>query len=74
MVWVYDRTGSLPVVMLMHASLSASMVILGPVAIAGVTFLTWCLVSSGAMWLVVAAFAVAKRRQPARPPLRREVA
>lgn len=32
MVWVYDRTGSLPVVMLMHASLSASTLILQPLA------------------------------------------
>jgi membrane protease YdiL (CAAX protease family) len=58
MVWVYDRTGSLLVAMLMHASLSASMLILGPPAIAGVPFLTYLLVSSAAMWVVVGAVAV----------------
>ncbi len=69
MVWVYDRTGSLLVAMLMHASLSASMLILGPPAISGVPFLTYCLVSSVAMWVVVAAVAVVNRWQLSRQPL-----
>ena len=74
-VWVYDRTGgSLLVAMLMHASLSASMLILGPLALAGALFLTYILVSSVAAWVVVAAVAVANRRQISRQPLRRQVA
>jgi membrane protease YdiL (CAAX protease family) len=61
MVWVYDRTASLLVAMLMHATLSAGMVILGPAAIAGVPFVAYLIVSSAAMWAVVAAVAVANR-------------
>ena len=38
MVWVYDRTGSLLVAMLMHASLTASMLILGPWRYQGALF------------------------------------
>jgi membrane protease YdiL (CAAX protease family) len=74
MVRVYDRTGgSLLVAMLMHASLSASMLILGPLALAGALFLTYILVSSAAAWVVVAAVAVANRGQISRPPLYQEM-
>lgn len=61
MVWVYDRTGSLLVAMLMHAVLSASTLILQPQTTAG--HLTWNLVLAAALWTIVAAVAVAKRRQ-----------
>ncbi len=47
MVWVYDRTESLLVAMLMHASLTASVLILGPLAISGVPLLTYDLVLAG---------------------------
>jgi membrane protease YdiL (CAAX protease family) len=75
MVWVYDRTGgSLLVAMLMHASLAASMLILQPLAIAGVSLLTYILVFGAAMW-VVGAVAVANHRHlTRRPPLRGRVA
>jgi len=64
MVWVYDRTGgSLLVAMLMHASLSASMLILQPQAMSGVPLLTYILVFGAALWVVVAAVAVANRGQ-----------
>jgi CAAX protease family protein len=69
MVWVYERTGSLLVAMLMHASLSASMLILGPSAISGAPFLTYCLVSSAVMWVVVAAVAVVNRGRLTRQAL-----
>lgn len=63
MVWVYDRTGSLLVAMLMHASLTASVpMILTPLAISGVPLLTWYLVLTAALWVVVAAVAVANGR------------
>ncbi len=61
MVWVYDRTGSLLVAMLMHASLSASMLILAPETVAGVPFLIYCVVSSAAAWVIVVAVAAANR-------------
>ncbi len=67
MVWVYDRAHeSLLVAMLMHASLSASMLILAPVALSGAPFLTYCLVLSAALWLVVGVVAVAGRGQVTR--------
>jgi CAAX protease family protein len=74
MVWVYDRTGSLLVATLMHASLIAStLVILAPVA-TGMALVTYWLVLAAALWLVVAALAVARGGQSARQPLRRRVA
>jgi membrane protease YdiL (CAAX protease family) len=63
MVWVYDRTGSLLVAMLMHASLTASTMILEPPGIPGVSLLVYDVVSAAAMWIVVAAVVVARRGQ-----------
>jgi uncharacterized protein len=74
MVWVYDRTGSLLVAMLMHASLTASTLILGPLAISGVALLTYCLALAAALWVVVAAVAVANSGHLSRQRLRRRVA
>jgi membrane protease YdiL (CAAX protease family) len=59
MVWVYDRTGSLLVAMLMHFSYTACMIIFEPLAIAGVPLLIYDLVSAAAVWVVVAAVAAA---------------
>jgi membrane protease YdiL (CAAX protease family) len=59
MVWVYDRTGSLLVAMLMHFSYTASTIILEPLAISGVPLLIYDLVSAAMVWAVVAAVAVA---------------
>jgi membrane protease YdiL (CAAX protease family) len=73
MVWVYDRTGSLLVAMLMHLSLTASNVIFVPLA-TGVPLVTWSLVLAAALWVVVAAVAVANRGQISRQPLPREAA
>ena len=55
MVWVYDRTGSLLVAMLMHVSLTASIRILTPVGIEGVPIYIYDFVLAAALWLVVAA-------------------
>ena len=72
MVWLYDRTVSLPVAMLMHASLSASTLILQPVA-TGRPYLIWNLVLAVALWVVVATVAVVHRGQIARPPQYQQV-
>ena len=65
MVWVYERTESLLVAMLMHASLSACTFILGPLvgplAMSGGSLLAYDLVSATALWVVVAAVAIANR-------------
>jgi hypothetical protein len=75
MVWVYDRAGeSLLVVMLMHASLTASMLILGPLA-TGSALATYTLVFAAALWVIVAVVAVANYGHLTRqPPLRGRVA
>lgn len=70
MVWVYDRTGSLLVVMLMHAVLTSGMIILTPVAITGMPLLTWLVAISAVLWLAVAVVAVASDGHLLRQPLR----
>ena len=74
MVWVYDRTGSLLVSMLMHASLTASVLVLGPLAITGVPLLAYDLVLAAALWIIVAALPVTNRGQLSRQPFRRRAA
>jgi membrane protease YdiL (CAAX protease family) len=77
MVWIYDRTGSLLVAILMHASLIASSISgfgLVPPAISGVPFLTMFLVFAAALWVVVAAVAVANDGHLSREPLQRRMA
>jgi membrane protease YdiL (CAAX protease family) len=60
MVWVYDHTESMLLAVLMHASLIVcDIFILAPVATTGAPFLTWLVASSAALWVVVAALAVA---------------
>lgn len=60
LVLVYDRTGSLPVVMLMHAFLSASTLILQPLA-TGAISLIWNFVLGIILWLIVAVVVVTNR-------------
>lgn len=55
MVWVWDCTASLPLAMLMHFSLTASNIILGPSATPGILAVIFNLVLAGAMWMVAAA-------------------
>jgi CAAX protease family protein len=74
MVWVYDRTGSLLVGMIMHAVLTSGMIILTPTAISGVPLLTWLVVLAAVLWVVVAAVAVASGGHLSRQPLRRQMA
>ena len=60
MVWVYDRTGSLLVASLMHASLiGTSLFILSPAVMTGWVYVTWMLVLSSGFWLVVGGFRMA---------------
>lgn len=74
MVWVYDRTGSLLVAMLMHVSFTASIRILGPLALSGMALLTYDFVLAAALWVVVAAVALANRGHLSRQPLRTQIA
>jgi membrane protease YdiL (CAAX protease family) len=61
MVWVYDRTGSLLVVMLMHAALTATTIITDAPGMAGAGMLIYDVVSALAMWAVVGIAALALR-------------
>ena len=74
MVWVYERTGrSLLVAMLMHASFSATRLILNPPALALAAGLTYELVLAAALWGIVAAVAVANHGRLSRRPLGRQI-
>jgi len=71
LVWINDRTGSLLLTTLMHASLTASNVfIFRPDAI-GTPFLVFGLAFTGAQWVVVACVAITNRGQLSRQPLGR---
>jgi membrane protease YdiL (CAAX protease family) len=74
MVWVYDRTGSLLLAILMHAALTASTLILGPLAISGAALLTYDLALAVVMWIIVAVVALAQRGVLSRQPLQEQVA
>ena len=60
MVWVYDRTESLLVVILMHVSLVATLQIIDPVLTGG-RLLIFILVRAALLWAIVAAVAAANR-------------
>lgn len=66
MVWVYDRSESLLVAVLMHASLTACSLILGS-SVTGGAFLTSLFVVAAAQWLVTAAVIVATRGKRSQP-------
>jgi membrane protease YdiL (CAAX protease family) len=72
MVWVYDHTQSVFVAMLMHVSLTASLLILNPIGISGARLQVFSWAFAGATWAVVAAVTIAnKRDRIAFPPIRR---
>ena len=74
LVWVYDRTGSLFVVTLMHASLTASTIFIFTPLATGMSFLTYVWVLAAALWVVVAAVAAAYGGQLSRQPLQSRAA
>ena len=52
MVWLYDRTQSLLLVLLMHAPLSASQLVLIPADIAGKQLVVYNLIFTAFLWVV----------------------
>jgi hypothetical protein len=72
MVWVYDRTGSLPVAIVMHAGFAFGTFALQPNGVSGVALLVHAVLVSALLWLVVAT--VARRGQFERQALRTQVA
>lgn len=65
MVWVYDRTESLLIAVLMHASLMGSLNALVPSTLETPALLTWILSWAGVLWLIVAVGAILQRRKAA---------
>jgi hypothetical protein len=70
MVWVYDRTESVLVATLMHASLTASTVFIFTPVATGVTFLMFGWAFTGALWILVGVIAASNAAQRSRQPLR----
>jgi CAAX protease family protein len=58
MVWVYDRTESLFVAMLMHLSFTSSLLILNPLGLAGAHLQIYSFALSGVLWIFVAVVAM----------------
>jgi membrane protease YdiL (CAAX protease family) len=82
MVWVYDRTESLLLAMLMHASLNVFWLASTPPGITAVPLVTWYVAWAALLWVLAAAVSVTNggrlTRQPVasrvdepRPPARR---
>ena len=72
MVWVFDRTGSQFVIMLMHMSITASTLFILSPAARGIPLMIYYTILTTVMWVIVAAVAVANRGQLSRqtPPRR----
>lgn len=64
MVRAWDHTGSLPIAMLMHLTLTASNIILGPTTTPGMLGITFNLILAAAMWMVAAASAASGLKHP----------
>lgn len=60
LVLVYERTGSLPVIMIMHAFLSAGTLIFQPSATGEIAFI-WNLVLGIVFWIIVVTIVATKR-------------
>jgi membrane protease YdiL (CAAX protease family) len=73
MVWVYDRTESLFVAILMHVGVTFSTLALTPQT-TGLRLLAYGLMFAAAVWAVIAAIAVLNGRQLSRQPLRTRAA
>jgi membrane protease YdiL (CAAX protease family) len=71
MVWLYDHTQSLFVAMLMHVSLTASLLILNPLDISGANLWVFSFAFAAALWVVVVVIALRSDWHLERRALRR---
>ena len=62
MIWAYDHTGSLFVVILMHTSLVATLMIIDPV-LSGGSLVTFILVRAAVLWVIAARITAARRQK-----------
>jgi membrane protease YdiL (CAAX protease family) len=72
LVWVHDRTQSLPVVMLMHAAVSFVSIALPPATLTDARLLTSLFGPAATMWLLLAAVGIGLSRSAAASPGPRE--
>jgi uncharacterized protein len=70
LVWLYDRTASLLLVSLMHASLTASTIFIFRPLAAGMPFLMYGWLLTAGLWVLVGVIALADSRHLSRKPLR----
>ena len=70
MVWCYDHTHSVFVAILMHVSLTASLLTLNPLGITGAPLQVFSFAFAAALWLAVAAIVLRSRWQLERRPTR----
>jgi len=62
MVWILDRTDSLIIVILLHASLVFTTTVLVPMTLTGTDLLTWLILWGGILWLVILLIGIFKGR------------
>jgi len=62
MVWLYSRTGSVPLAQLLHASSTASLVVLGPPHVSGWEKAAWYALYGGVLWVVVLGIVLVERK------------
>jgi len=62
MVWCYDQTRSLFLAMLMHVSITASLLILNPLGISGARLQVYSFTLAAAVWVVVVAVKAGSER------------
>lgn len=74
LVWLYDRTGSLLLVTLMHASLTASTIFIFRPLVTGASFLMYGWLLAAALWAVVGALAMVNGPRLMKQSLRTRVA
>ena len=67
LVWVYDRTESLLVTILMHAPLSASQLILIPPALTGTKLVIYDLIFAMSLWVIAGVILVTKPKEIPQP-------
>ena len=69
MVWLYERTGSVLLAMVMHASLTASVLILDPSGLSGTALLTYAFALAAVVWAAVTLVGARYGWHRAQPPL-----
>jgi CAAX protease family protein len=74
MVWVYEHTASLLVGMLMHVSITTSLLILNPIGLSGLNLVIYSFALAAAVWTVVALVALVNRGQHQSQPVRQRAA